>query len=273
MLQSDGLPPAHITAHVVRRGKHFLLVFRARRRPGQTITFLERGRGAAKVLGSTRNSSGTLRFTPSEGPAGLRTIVAQIAVSGMPDPDLTAARYRAPAPPRPGRPRDLALARRRSGLVVRWAASSNATGYLVSLHATDGRRLAYILGARARSLTVPGFALAGADVLVAGTRHGGAPGPAAHARLAPAALPGPIRGLRLTTTGSQLHVTWRPPARAIRYRVILRLGRGPTLQIETTARQLSLMLRLKHTTVAVTVLGMDTARRTGRAATARLTLR
>ena len=64
MRVARGLPPLKLSADVKGRGARRALTWRARGLLGQRIQFVERGRGGANVLTTTRRRAGRLRFTP-----------------------------------------------------------------------------------------------------------------------------------------------------------------------------------------------------------------
>lgn len=85
--------PARITAEVTRAGKRRELTWWVVRRPGQRVTFEERGHAGTRVLGSTTGGTGSLRFKPN-GARGVRRIVARVEVDGVERELLTVARFK-----------------------------------------------------------------------------------------------------------------------------------------------------------------------------------
>ena len=119
---ANGLPAPKVTAKVTRgAGRKRVLTYKIAPLKGQTVAFAEQGkRGLGAAIGDVKaQTKGTLTFTPTAGPGGPRTIIAQVAQRGIPRKTLVVARYVAPAPPRPAKPR---LKARRSGtkLIVTW---------------------------------------------------------------------------------------------------------------------------------------------------------
>ncbi|HEX8648436.1 MAG TPA: PKD domain-containing protein [Thermoleophilaceae bacterium] len=184
MQRAQGLPDPKIRARVTRLGAKRRLTWEATPIQGQRIVFSEQGAKGGGVIGRTTKARGSLTFTPSDGPKGKRTIVAEVLQSGNPRETLKVASYSAPriAPPRPGA---LKLRRKGSSLVAAWGRSAGAKGYSVQVTLTDGRRIP--IDTAKRSVTVPGLAKSeGATVSVAPYRTPGMFGPAAEARLRPA---------------------------------------------------------------------------------------
>ncbi|MGO9973878.1 MAG: hypothetical protein ACLP01_13945 [Solirubrobacteraceae bacterium] len=152
---ANAIAPARITATISGRGRAYTVSCRVRPRPGQRVTFVERAGRVFHVLGVARGTHGELRFSSGLGPAGRREIVAEISLSGMPTPPLVVGQYLAPPPPRAGKPARLTLARRGRALAIQWAPAANAHSYLCVVSLSDGRRAAYVLPARQRSMIVP----------------------------------------------------------------------------------------------------------------------
>jgi hypothetical protein len=147
-----GLPPASVKASIRRgRGVQRILRYRVKPLPGQTITFSENGSESGKKIGIARGSHGTIRFTPSPGPAGTRQVMALIAHRGVPVKRIKVAGYRAPAPARLVAPRHLRLRRKGKSLQLTFSRVRGAIHYLVSVKTSDHRRWTQtIKGARLR---------------------------------------------------------------------------------------------------------------------------
>jgi hypothetical protein len=179
---ATGLPAPTVSARLSGRGRERTLAYTATRRDGLTITFLERGRGGTRTLGRAAGGSGRLRFTTGDLPGGRREVIALVQQDGVPRLDRAVASYVAPAPPRPARVRGVVVRRAGGGIVVRWRGTTAAAGYLVRVAIGDGRRLATVLGAGARSLRVARVpARYAASATVAGRTRGGKAGPAGRA--------------------------------------------------------------------------------------------
>jgi hypothetical protein len=122
---------------------------------GQAVRFLEEGPQTGRQLARTTASRGTIRFRPGDGKAGPRSIIAVVEQNGMVRRRLRVARYRAPQPIRPARPRRITLRRKGSRLLVRWTRAAGAERYVVGIRSSDGRRLQ--LSTRKRLVRVRGF--------------------------------------------------------------------------------------------------------------------
>ena len=108
---SSALPPARISVRVRGRGSRRVLTYRARKRAGQRITFLDQtASGASRAIGTVKGGRGRLRFSPAPG-RGRHQVIAQFELDGLPAERKTVARFRPPAP-RLGRPRGLRVLRR-----------------------------------------------------------------------------------------------------------------------------------------------------------------
>ena len=80
---ADGLSEPSVSGKLSGRGRERGLRYEVDARPGQTVTFVERGADAGGELGVARGSRGSLRFTPADGAAGKRSIVAVISQDGQ----------------------------------------------------------------------------------------------------------------------------------------------------------------------------------------------
>ncbi|HET8821062.1 MAG TPA: hypothetical protein VFM57_05905 [Thermoleophilaceae bacterium] len=164
--QAGPLPRRPVWARVRGSGHRRVLDYRLKSVEGQSVTFFEVGGrgGPSSPIGRARGRRGSIRFTPAEGPAGPRRIDALLESSGLPRGTVTVARYRAPAPLRPARPRP-AVARRGDALVVRWGRVAEARRYRISVRTTEGRGRFYDV--RQRRLLVRGVPpRAGATIAV-----------------------------------------------------------------------------------------------------------
>jgi hypothetical protein len=137
--------------------------------PGQTITFVEKGKRTAHVLGVARAgrckekagderravACGQLRFTPARGGAGKRDIVAVFEQDGRPRGEQVIASYVAPNDRLPGRPRLLRARRAGSAVMVRWASVPGASGYTATVTTSDGRKLSFDANVK-EGIRVPG---------------------------------------------------------------------------------------------------------------------
>jgi hypothetical protein len=169
VLAARGYPAPTLHAKVTGTGATRTLTYTAKTPPGTTVQFAERGSDAYKVLGTAKGSRGTLRFTPADGSAGRRAVVALLTENGLPARELTVAHYVAPAPPRPGKVHGLRVSRRGRSFGVAFGKAGGASHYLVSIDATDGHRYVRVIaGKTAHRVSVP--ALGYGDAITATVR-------------------------------------------------------------------------------------------------------
>jgi hypothetical protein len=129
-----GLPPVKIAAHVRRRGARRLLTWRARGLAGQRLQLVERSRGGAHLLRSTRRKAGRLLFTPDPQLGRKRTIEAVVFNGATPRSSTTVARFTVPPPQRTRRVRKLKL----RGRTLSWQRQRAADAYELALVRPDG---------------------------------------------------------------------------------------------------------------------------------------
>ena len=152
--EARGLPKPSVTARVRGRGRSRVLSWNARRIPGQRVTFAEIGKDVRNAIATTRAARGSRRFRPADGPGGRRRVVALVEQNGLPRTTLRAGSYRAPATVKPGRPRALKAARRRTRLVVSWRPRPAGFRHAVYFRLSDGRRLVRVVGAKRRRVVL-----------------------------------------------------------------------------------------------------------------------
>jgi hypothetical protein len=99
-----------------------------------------------------KGKSGTIKFSPANGKAGKRRLLAVVEQDGTFRKSIVAGTYTAPGPVRPGRPSHVRLRRRGPKLVVTWGRASHAVEYAVRAKLKDGRRL--VLPTKKRKLTI-----------------------------------------------------------------------------------------------------------------------
>jgi hypothetical protein len=182
--QAFGLPQPSVHADVTGRGYRRTLTWRLRRIDGQRVRFVEVGRGVHSVITSTRARRGHVRFRPADGRAGKRRIVALVEQDGVPRTTLNVGSYRAPAAPRPARPKRVRIARRGSRIRVSWRAPRPGFRHAVRLSIDDGRQFVRIAPAGKRSIKVggvdPGYSV---TAKVIGLTSANGRGPGAHAAI------------------------------------------------------------------------------------------
>ena len=137
---AKGLPDPNVKANISGHGRSRTLTYHLTAAAGRTITFVERGSRTYHILGAARGSHGRIRFSPAAGRAGRRQIVAVVTDHGLQTQSLIVARYTAPGPTRPPRPRRVRVTHRGYTLNITWTPVAGATSYEVFLQAADGGR-------------------------------------------------------------------------------------------------------------------------------------
>jgi hypothetical protein len=141
-------PPAKVTASVHGHGARRTLAYNIRRRPGQSVEFVEVAGGARKSIGTVSGGRGSLRVSPAPG-SDLRHVEAQFTLAGIRAETRTVASFRPPSA-RLARPRHLVARRRGTTLRVSWRRVAGATGYeLVTTSPSARQRVVRVRGARA----------------------------------------------------------------------------------------------------------------------------
>ena len=138
---AEGLPEPEVHARVTGSGHRRLLRYRVEPLEGERVTFMERGPSAGHPIGVAHGSAGALAFTPADGVAERRDIVAVVEQDGRPRAELKVASYAAPGALRPARPRGVSVSRAPSSVTLRWRAVRAADRYEVRVRFDDGRRL------------------------------------------------------------------------------------------------------------------------------------
>lgn len=175
---------SRVTAHVAGRGPRRVLRYSISGPEGQRVQFAERSAHGSALIGVAGNGSGTLRFTPARFAGLKRILVALPTVSGMPRGAINLGRYAAPPPPRLAAPRLRLVYRRVShSALARWATVRDAVDYLVTLGASDGRKMQLVVK---RPQLVIGMLPPGDRVSVSVRAQ------------APSLVPGPVRRATLT---------------------------------------------------------------------------
>jgi hypothetical protein len=108
-----------------------------------------------QTIAVTKKARGSARYEIQDGSAGKRTIEATVSgPDGVPIAAPVVARYRAPAPPRPGRVGRIKASRRGAVVTVTWPKLRGATGYAVNVTGADGRKEIHFPTAKKRSLRI-----------------------------------------------------------------------------------------------------------------------
>lgn len=134
-------PDPVVHAKVVRGAAGFGLKYDLKLGKGQRVRFAEDGPRTSQDLGEASGSAGTIRFTPSEGKPGRRTITALVESDGMPFKRMKVATYYAPGPTPPGRVGALRVVRTGTGVVVRYKAAPGAVLYRIAVSGFGVQRL------------------------------------------------------------------------------------------------------------------------------------
>lgn len=182
--QADGLADPKVTATVTKgKGRQRVLTYKIAPIPGQTVAFAEQRSGSigAAIADVKNKTKGAVAFTPTAGPGGRRTIIAQVAQKGIPRRTIVVAHYVAPAPPRPATPR-LRIRRAGTKLMVSWRKDPQSRRFVVSATLSDGRVLT--LAPKVPKVTIPAVAkTTSATIVVRGEDRNGVGGPRATARV------------------------------------------------------------------------------------------
>jgi PKD repeat protein len=137
---ANGLEAPDVHARVTGSGHRRALVYRVDPRRGQKVRFMERGPSTGGRIGVAKGARGRIRFSPADGAAESREIVALVEQDGMPRDQIAVARYAAPSAARPAKPRGVRIARRGSTLRVGWK-RDGAPRHVVAVTLSNGRRV------------------------------------------------------------------------------------------------------------------------------------
>jgi hypothetical protein len=124
-------PQAEVKASVTGKGRRLVLHYDAGHAAGQTVSFFERGKDTWTLLKKVSGGKGTIPFEPSYGPAGKRSVAAQVEVDGVPGALQTLDHFKAPPPPKVGRAAGVKVVHHGASLAVSWRKSPYAQGYSV----------------------------------------------------------------------------------------------------------------------------------------------
>ena len=145
---AHGLEKPKVSATVGGSGHDRELRYEVEERPGQAVRFLERGASTGGAIGTATGAKGTLRFTPADGNAEQREIVAVVTQDGMPRDEIVVARYAAPAARKAGPVKGLRVTRRGTTLRLKWKRAPRAQQHRVIVQTASGRRVAAVVGGR-----------------------------------------------------------------------------------------------------------------------------
>jgi hypothetical protein len=140
VLTAPSLPEPSVRGSVHVAGGSVTLDYQVQPQPGQAVVFTEEGAGVSRVVGAAAGAHGSIHYALRPG-RGTRRVVALVeGRGGLPRTEITVARYRPPAPPRPPAPAGLEARRRGDDLVASWQRVSGATRYRLLAHLSDGRK-------------------------------------------------------------------------------------------------------------------------------------
>jgi hypothetical protein len=162
VFDAHGFSPT-ITARVTRHGLRRVLRYAANTEPGERITFIERGPGVDREIGSTVVDHGTITFTPAPGRGSTRQVIAIASENGTPlvlAPGATnpgqrvVCSYRASGPRRLGTVRRLRAAVSGQHVAVSFAGVPGARSYAVLIALQNGVRTDYVVSRRSLRATI-----------------------------------------------------------------------------------------------------------------------
>jgi hypothetical protein len=174
VLAAHGYTP-RIRARVIGAGTTRQLHYAVNLQPGEKVSFLERGTGVDRLIGSARRSRGVLRFQSAPGPRGLRQIVALGSDGGRPlilaprsgtPGQLVVASYRTAGPRRLAAVRGLTARRVGGKLRIHFRRVPGARSYAVLISMRSGLRTSLVAHGKAVTLAVPTAGAPGGSVTV-----------------------------------------------------------------------------------------------------------
>ena len=131
---AEGLRDPSVRAKVSGKGRRRVLSWTATPNPGQRIAFYEEGGGTRGALGRpVTGARGRIRFSPADGKAGRRTVVAVVEQDGLVRETVDAGTYSAPAARPVPAPRRIRARHRRTRLVLAWRGGRGIDSYRVTV--------------------------------------------------------------------------------------------------------------------------------------------
>jgi hypothetical protein len=185
-LSRDRSAPKVAGARVTGTARTRSLAYRATFADDQGVTFVERGRAGARVLGAASAGVKRLRFTPGPGPGGPRQIVAQLIQDDLVREEVVVARYTAPPPPRLGTATALRVRRAGRSVVATWRPGANAAAQRLVMRVPGGPLVSRLLGGRVGRAVIAGIDGRRVTAAVTALGRDGRAGRAERARLGPA---------------------------------------------------------------------------------------
>ncbi len=152
--QARGYAAPKLHARISGRGATRRLTYSVTKRAGLSVAFAERAHRVYRILGRAKGAHGTLRFTPSAGTAGKRTVYAIVSEGGVARESVPVTSYRAPGPVTPARVRGLRVRRHRRTFAISFGSARGAAYYLLTVHGSDGRHLLRLIRGRHHALTL-----------------------------------------------------------------------------------------------------------------------
>ncbi len=162
-------PPATAGAAVTGTGDNRTLEYLVETEQGQTITFVERGEGAEKVIGTAAGGScakhdvdvdelpkggvapalsikcGKIDFHPDDGPGGVRKVYAIRTNGGIVVGDDIVTTYTADAQQPLAAPGGVAIVRNGDRATVNWMSVADAATYTIEVAVNDGESIVQIV--------------------------------------------------------------------------------------------------------------------------------
>ncbi len=148
-----GLAQPKIRARVSGRGTRRTLSYSYKPQPGLAVQFAEGVDRGETILGTARGRSGRIRFTPSPGSSGRRTIIAQLIRGGRLAGSVVLGRF-SPGTIRPGRPGKISVRRIHGSWRISFHPGANATEHQVTVHFADGAQLLFAVARGAHAITI-----------------------------------------------------------------------------------------------------------------------
>lgn len=149
---ADALAPTALKVDVGGSGRERTLSYRMNAGPGRSVTFFEKGKATARVIGTATAGTGTIRFTPGPGAGGRRAIEAVVSQAGAPAHQQQVASYVAPRPAPVRRPGRLHVGRSSGRIRISWGRSPGASRYEVLVRLADRSQVFRVV--RGRHVTV-----------------------------------------------------------------------------------------------------------------------
>jgi len=145
--------PDRIKASVKGKGAKRILRYSVTPSPGQVTRFYESGTQTRRLLATVKRGEGVVRFKPSPGPGGKRTIVAEVEVEGLPGQPQTVAAFKTTTT-KAGKVKGVKVRRVKQGLSVRWRRARNAARYELVVVQANGVKLTRFLKPKTKRLVV-----------------------------------------------------------------------------------------------------------------------